>query len=137
LIGEWIERNDQVVGGVDQGSILLIVYSAFSEAVDQGQASGSALAGLLVANGVLLAAALITTGLVSKMAGLRTRRPGDHHLLRLEEEPVAGRHNGQGDLRFARRWRGHPASYAVPSVITWSDQVDLKIALEKALRVPT
>jgi solute carrier family 10 (sodium/bile acid cotransporter), member 7 len=72
LIGEWIEHNDQVVGGVDQGSILLIVYSAFSEAVDQGlwhQVPPSALAGLFVANGVLLTAALITTGLVSKWLG--------------------------------------------------------------------
>jgi solute carrier family 10 (sodium/bile acid cotransporter), member 7 len=57
---------------VDQGSILLIVYSAFSEAVGEGlwhQVPPSALTGLLVADGVLLAAALITTGLVSKWLG--------------------------------------------------------------------
>jgi solute carrier family 10 (sodium/bile acid cotransporter), member 7 len=51
---------------------LLIVYSAFSEAVSEGlghQVPPSALAGLLVADGVLLAAALITTGLVSKWLG--------------------------------------------------------------------
>ncbi len=72
MIGGWIERNDSVVGGVDQGSILLIVYSAFSEAVSEGlwhQVPPSALAGLLVADGVFLAAALITTGLVSKWLG--------------------------------------------------------------------
>ena len=72
LIGEWIERNESIVSGVDQGSILLIVYSAFSETVGEGlwhQAPPSALAGLLVADGVLLAAALITTGLVSKWLG--------------------------------------------------------------------
>jgi len=69
LIGGWIERNENLVGGVDQCSILLIVCSAFSVAVSEGlwhQVPPSALAGLLVADGVLLAAALITTGLVSK-----------------------------------------------------------------------
>jgi len=72
LISRWIERNESIVSLVDQGSILLIVYSAFSEAVDEGlwrQIPPSALAGLLVADGVLLAAALITTGLVSKWLG--------------------------------------------------------------------
>jgi solute carrier family 10 (sodium/bile acid cotransporter), member 7 len=72
LIGGWIQRNESIVSGVDQGSILLIVYSAFSEAVGAGlwrQVPPSALAGLLVADGVLLAAALITTVLVSKWLG--------------------------------------------------------------------
>ena len=72
VIGGWIKRNDSIVSVVDQGSILLIVYSAFSEAVGEGlwhQVPPSALAGLLVADGVLLAAALITTGLVSKWLG--------------------------------------------------------------------
>jgi sodium/bile acid cotransporter 7 len=72
LIGGWLERNERTVSMVDQGSILLIVYSAFSEAVGEGlwhQVPPSALAGLLVADGVLLAGALITTGLVSKWLG--------------------------------------------------------------------
>jgi solute carrier family 10 (sodium/bile acid cotransporter), member 7 len=72
LIGGWIERHEGIVGAVDQGSILLIVYSAFSEAVDAGlwhRVPPSALAGLLVADGVLLAAALMATGLVSKWLG--------------------------------------------------------------------
>jgi sodium/bile acid cotransporter 7 len=71
-IGGWLERNENIVGMVDRGSILLIVYSAFSAAVGEGlwrQVPPSALAGLLVADGVLLAAALITTGLVSKWLG--------------------------------------------------------------------
>jgi sodium/bile acid cotransporter 7 len=69
LIGRWIERNESVVSGVDQGSILLIVYSAFREAVSEGlwhQVPVSALAGVLVADGILLAAALTITALVSK-----------------------------------------------------------------------
>jgi sodium/bile acid cotransporter 7 len=72
LIGGWIERNESIVGAVDQGSILLIVYSAFSAAVDEGlwhQVPPSALVGLLVADSVLLAAALITTTLVSRWLG--------------------------------------------------------------------
>jgi solute carrier family 10 (sodium/bile acid cotransporter), member 7 len=71
-IGGWIERNESIVSVIDEGSILLIVYSAFSEAVGEGlwrQVPASALAGLLVADGLLLAAALITTGLVSKWLG--------------------------------------------------------------------
>ena len=72
LIGVWIGRNENIVSAVDQGSILLIVYSAFSAAVDEGlwhQVSPSALVGLLVADSVLLAAALITTALVSRWLG--------------------------------------------------------------------
>jgi solute carrier family 10 (sodium/bile acid cotransporter), member 7 len=72
LIGGWIGRHESIVGAVDQGSILLIVYSAFSAAIDAGlwhQVPPWALAGLVVADGVLLAAALITTGLVSKWLG--------------------------------------------------------------------
>ena len=71
-IGGWIERNESIVRAVDKGSILLIVYSAFSAAVGEGlwrEVPPSALAGLLVADGVLLAAALITTGLVGKWLG--------------------------------------------------------------------
>jgi sodium/bile acid cotransporter 7 len=72
VIGGWLERNETIVSMVDQGSILLIVYSAFSEAVGEGlwhQVPPSALAGLLVADSVLLGAALITSGLVSKWLG--------------------------------------------------------------------
>jgi sodium/bile acid cotransporter 7 len=35
-IGPWIEANKRVMGFVDRGSILLVVYTAFSEAVVQG-----------------------------------------------------------------------------------------------------
>jgi sodium/bile acid cotransporter 7 len=36
LIRRWIGRNESIVSAVDQGSILLIVYSAFSAAVGEG-----------------------------------------------------------------------------------------------------
>src|ERR1700761_2931969 len=51
LIGGWIGRNESTGSAVDQGSILLIVYSAFSAAFNEGlwhQVPSSALVGLLV-----------------------------------------------------------------------------------------
>ncbi|KVQ98948.1 bile acid:sodium symporter family protein [Burkholderia ubonensis] len=72
VIGGWIERNRAVLRCVDQGSILLVVYVAFSEAVDQGlwhQIPPRALAGLLAVNLLLLAVALLLTAFVSKRLG--------------------------------------------------------------------
>jgi sodium/bile acid cotransporter 7 len=72
LIGGWIGRNESIVSAVDQGSILLIVYSAFGAAVGEGlwhHVPPSASVGLLVADSVIFAAALTTTALVSKWLG--------------------------------------------------------------------
>ncbi|AAU48909.1 sodium/bile acid symporter family protein [Burkholderia pseudomallei] len=72
VIGRWIERNRGVLRFVDQGSILLVVYVAFSEAVNEGlwhQIPPTALAGLAVVNVVLLAIALAVTTVVSKRLG--------------------------------------------------------------------
>jgi sodium/bile acid cotransporter 7 len=72
LIGKWIERNRGVLKFVDQGSILLVVYGAFSEAVNEGlwhQIPLSALGGLLLISVVLLALALAVTMFVSKRLG--------------------------------------------------------------------
>jgi len=63
-IGGWVQQHKPLVGLVDQGSILLVVYSAFSAAVLEGlwkQAPPSVLGGLLLLNAVLLAAALLIT----------------------------------------------------------------------------
>jgi len=63
-IGGWVARNRALLGIVDRGSILLMVYAAFSKAVIGGlwtRVSGSTLAGLLVACGVLLALVLALT----------------------------------------------------------------------------
>jgi sodium/bile acid cotransporter 7 len=71
-IGPWLDRNRRVLRFVDQGSILLIVYTAFSAAVNEGlwhQVPLAALGGMLVANGVLLAAALLITSWASKRLG--------------------------------------------------------------------
>lgn len=69
VIGPWLDRNRRVLRFVDQGSILLVVYMAFSEAVNKGlwhHVPLTALASLLVVNGVLLAAALATTAWIGK-----------------------------------------------------------------------
>jgi len=63
-MGAWVQRNRIMLSFVDQGSILLVVYTAFSTAVLQGlwkQLPLPVLGGLLVVNTVLLAAALLIT----------------------------------------------------------------------------
>ncbi|MFF9089055.1 bile acid:sodium symporter family protein [Streptomyces sp. NPDC014991] len=63
-IGDFIARHKRVLGLVDRGSILLVVYTAFSEGVNQGvwhQVSAVRLAGLLAVEAVLLAVMLALT----------------------------------------------------------------------------
>jgi solute carrier family 10 (sodium/bile acid cotransporter), member 7 len=62
-IGEWVLRNKRLTAGVDRGSILLVVYTAFSDAVVEGlwkQISSSALLGLLFVDCLLLAIVMVT-----------------------------------------------------------------------------
>nr|WP_202423564.1 bile acid:sodium symporter family protein [Duganella margarita] len=71
-IGAWVERNKALTRLVDQGSILLVVYTAFSEAVGQGlwhELSWATLAGLMVVNALLL-------GLVMFISAQAARRLG-------------------------------------------------------------
>ena len=71
-IGGWVQRHKPLVGLVDQGSILLVVYSAFSAAVLEGlwkQAPLPVLAGLLLINVVLLTLALLVTTCSSRALG--------------------------------------------------------------------
>jgi len=71
-IGGWVQRNKALTRLVDQGSILLVVYTAFSEAVGQGlwhEVSWATLAGLMVINVVLL-------GLVMFISAQAARRLG-------------------------------------------------------------
>ncbi|WP_406334484.1 bile acid:sodium symporter family protein [Streptomyces sp. NBC_00203] len=68
-IGGFITRHKKVLGYVDRGSILLVVYTAFSEGMVQGishQVSPVRLAGLLVVEAVLLAVMLALTWYGSK-----------------------------------------------------------------------
>ena len=71
-IGAWVDRNKGLLKFVDQGSILLVVYVAFSAAVLQGlwrQVPPLSLAGTLVVNAVLLALALLGTRAAARLQG--------------------------------------------------------------------
>jgi sodium/bile acid cotransporter 7 len=71
-IGGWLHRRQRLLGVVDRGSILLVVYTAFSAAVIEGlwkQVPLQALAGLLVVCAVLLACALFLTGWFARRLG--------------------------------------------------------------------
>jgi sodium/bile acid cotransporter 7 len=72
LIGQWAGRNKRLLGLVDRGSILLVVYVAFSEGVSQGiwhQLDLSRLGTLLAMDAALLAAVLVLTTLASRVLG--------------------------------------------------------------------
>jgi len=63
-IGGWVDHHRVTLGTIDRSSILLVVYTAFSEAVIEGlwrQISGPVLLGLIVVCLVLLALALFIT----------------------------------------------------------------------------
>ncbi|MBB1600255.1 bile acid:sodium symporter family protein [Variovorax sp. UMC13] len=71
-IGAWIKQRASVLSFVDRGSILLVVYTAFSAAVIEGlwrQVPLSALAGLFVVCAVLLALALFATTWTARKLG--------------------------------------------------------------------
>ena len=71
-IAGWLHRRKQVLGFVDRGSILLVVYTAFSAAVIEGlwkQVPPLALAGLLVVCAVILGCALFLTGWFARRLG--------------------------------------------------------------------
>ncbi len=68
-IGGWVQRNRSVLGLVDRGSILLVIYAAFSEGVTSGiwhQIGIGDLACLFAVSAVLLGAVLAITTVVSR-----------------------------------------------------------------------
>ena len=72
FIGTWVQKHSASLKFVDQGSILLVVFTAFSAAVIQGlwkQVPVSALLGLLLVCAVLLTIVLVTTTWVSRRLG--------------------------------------------------------------------
>lgn len=71
-MGGWVSRHRPLIGLVDQGSILLVVYTAFSAAVLEGlwkHLPLPVLGGLLIVNAVLLAAVLLITRYGSRALG--------------------------------------------------------------------
>ena len=72
LIGAWVGRHKGLTAVVDRGSILLIVYVAFSEGVTHGiwhQLDAEHFATLLLLDAGLLAAVLLATSLGSRLLG--------------------------------------------------------------------
>lgn len=71
-IAPWLARHGTLLKAVDQGSILLVVYTAFSAAVVQGlwqQVPARALAGLLVVCAVILGVMLTWTSQSARRLG--------------------------------------------------------------------
>jgi sodium/bile acid cotransporter 7 len=71
-IGAWVDRHKPMLRWVDQGSILLVVYTAFSESVIEGlwhKLSVPALAALAVLSCVMLAIALLLATFASRRLG--------------------------------------------------------------------
>jgi sodium/bile acid cotransporter 7 len=71
-IGNWVNRHSAVTGLVDRGSILVVVYVAFSEGVTHGiwhQLDARQFAALLLLDAALLAAVLLATGGISRLLG--------------------------------------------------------------------
>ena len=71
-IGAWVGRNKSWLKFIDQGSILLVVYGAFSEAVNEGiwhKIPALNLVGLIVVCCVVLAIVLAAATLMAKAFG--------------------------------------------------------------------
>jgi sodium/bile acid cotransporter 7 len=71
-IGAWVDRKKPMLKIVDQGSILLVVYTAFSESVNEGlwhKLSPSVLVTLGIVCAVMLALALAIAAWTSKRLG--------------------------------------------------------------------
>ena len=73
-IGGWVERHRSLIGKTDQSSILLVVYSAFSEAVVNGiwhRVGVMTLLWILAGSIVLLALVLLINLLAARLFGFK------------------------------------------------------------------
>ena len=73
LIGGWVDRHKAILMPVDRGSILLVVYSAFSAAVVNGiwhKLGASDLLALVAISAVLLGVIIGVNALLARLAGL-------------------------------------------------------------------
>ena len=71
-IGEWVSRNKKWIGKTDQTSILLVVYSAFSEAVVNGiwhKVGWGSLLFIVIVSMVLLAIVIAVNMFVARRCG--------------------------------------------------------------------
>lgn len=108
-VGGFIGRHRKVLGYVDRGSILLVVYTAFSEGMVAGiwhQVTPLRLGALLGAEAVLLALMLAVSWYGSKRLGFGREDRIAIQFAGLEEEPGGGPADGQRPVRRARQPRG-------------------------------
>jgi len=71
-IGRWVDRHRVTLGTIDRSSVLLVVYTAFSESVIEGlwrQMSSRTLLGLIAVCIVLLGLALLITTQLARRLG--------------------------------------------------------------------
>jgi sodium/bile acid cotransporter 7 len=69
LIGNWMDKNKKLVGKVDRSSILLVVYTAFSEAVVEGiwhKVNGVSLIAIITCSALLLSVVIAINIFVAK-----------------------------------------------------------------------
>jgi solute carrier family 10 (sodium/bile acid cotransporter), member 7 len=74
-IGAWLHRHPHLTSGVDRGSVLIIVYAAFSAGMVAGiwgQLSLSYLAAVLFIDVAVLALVIVTTTFASRRLGFST-----------------------------------------------------------------
>lgn len=69
-VGDWIQRHKQVLGWADRGSILLIIYVAFSRGMRDGIWTKTSIADLAIL-GALLVALLAAVLLITHFVGRR------------------------------------------------------------------
>ncbi|MGL4722981.1 MAG: bile acid:sodium symporter family protein [Scandinavium sp.] len=71
-LGEWVARNKKWIGKTDQTSILLVVYSAFSEAVVNGiwhKVGVGSLLFIVIVSLILLAIVIVVNTVVARKCG--------------------------------------------------------------------
>jgi sodium/bile acid cotransporter 7 len=76
LIGKWLERHSVLTNIFDRGSILVIVYSAFSDGSAAGvwhQVSAAMLFAVMVLDFIMLGAVILTTMFASRWLGFSTK----------------------------------------------------------------
>lgn len=75
LIAKWVERHRKLINITDRSSILLVVYTAFSEAVIEGiwhQIDGWSLLSIVVFSTILLAIVLVINTFAARWLGFNT-----------------------------------------------------------------
>ena len=115
-IGAYLTRHARALKSVDYGSILLIVYSAFSHGVVDGiwhQIDAGDLFKVALVDAALLATVIAILTFAQPAARLFARRRNHHRVLRIEEKPRQRPADRNPAVRRPCRARRHPAD-AVP-----------------------